>query len=99
MPGEPPSFIEQNLKEPFLLLTAELRSPFWAAGDLLKRHVYFVRHLAICDRAKKELVRRRILKIGYHMVKEAFIRYEAPLYWNEPLRVRIFLLGLLRKNR
>ena len=76
-----------------------MRAPLWSFGDLVKRHVYFVRHLALCDRAKRELVRRKIFNIGTHLVKEAHIRYEAPLQWHEALTIKIFLLGLLRKNR
>ena len=71
MPAEYPSFIEVNLREPLLLLEVPLRAPFWAPGDLLKRHVYFVRHLALCDRAKRQLGHRGILRIGYHLVKES----------------------------
>ena len=97
--GNDPAVLS-NLKEPYLLHEAFLRAPWWALEDFWpKRHVYFVRHLRLCDLAKKELVRQRILRIGRHFVQKVWIDYQIPMQWHEKLRIRIFLTALFKKGR
>ena len=89
-----------NLKEPYLLQEVILRAPWWTLDDIWpKRHVYFVRHLRLCDLAKKELVRKRILRLGHYFVQKAWVDYRLPMDWHEKLRIRIFLTALLKRER
>jgi acyl-CoA thioesterase FadM len=89
-----------NLKDPHFLTEVILRAPFWTLTDLWpKGHVYFVRHLCLCDIAKKTLVRKRLLRIGRYFVQKAWIDYQIPMSWNEKIRVKIFVAGLLKKGK
>lgn len=89
-----------NLKEPYFLGEVVLRAPWWTVDDLWpKRHVYFVRHLRLCDLAKKELLRKRLLQIGRYFVQKAWVDYQLPMQWCEKLKIKIFMTGLLKKGR
>jgi len=89
-----------NLKEPYLLCDVRLRAPWWTVTDIWpKRHVYFVRHLSLCDVAKKMLIRRRILRVGRYFVQKIWMDYRLPMRWREDLRIQIFLAGLHKKER
>ena len=89
-----------NLKESYLLHEVILRAPWWTLNDIWpKHHVYFVRHLRLCDLAKKELVRKQILRLGRYFVQKAWVDYHLPMHWHEKLRIRIFLAALLKRER
>ena len=78
-----------NLKESYALTEVILRAPWWALDDVWpKRHVYFVRHLRLCDLAKKRLLQRRILRIGHYFVQKAWVDYRLPMVWHEKLRIK-----------
>ena len=95
---EPESFA--NFKAPYFLCESVLRAPWRTWGDIWpKRHVYFVRHLRLCDIAKKELIRRKILRIGCYFVQKAWADYRSPMQWHEKLRIRIYLAGLLKNGK
>ena len=96
---EDPSLLS-NLKESYALTEVILRAPWWALDDVWpKRHVYFVRHLRLCDLAKKRLLQRRILRIGHYFVQKAWVDYRLPMVWHEKLRIKILMTGLLKKGR
>ena len=89
-----------NLKEPYWLCDVRLRAPWWTITDIWpKRHVYFVRHLRLCDVAKKMLIRRRILRIRRYFVQKMWVDYRLPMRWREALRIQIFLAGLHKKGK
>ena len=89
-----------NLKEPYWLCDVRLRAPWWTVTDIWpKRHVYFIRHLRLCDVAKKGLIRKRILRIGRYFVQKMWVDYRLPMRWCEELRIRIFLAGLHKKGK
>jgi len=92
--------VRPNLKRPYFLCEVKLRAPWWTLTDIWpKRHVYFVRHLKLCDRAKKELTRKRLLRINRYFVQKAWVEYRRPMQWREKLKIRIFLMGVLNKER
>ena len=96
----PSDDLRANLRDPYLLDEVILHAPFWTFMDIWpKRHVYFVRHLRICDRAKKVLARRKILRIGRYFVKTAQVDYRSPIRWHEKLKIRIFVAGLFKEGK
>ncbi|MFH1858413.1 MAG: hypothetical protein ABH845_05885 [Candidatus Omnitrophota bacterium] len=89
-----------NLGKPYFLCDVPLHAPWWTLTDIWpKRHVYFVRHLRLCDLAKKTLIRKRLLRIGRYFVQKAWVEYHRPMQWHEALNIRISLSGLFKNGR